>query len=109
MPLDDVLDHFDWEKKQKAEQELDAWLEKAFTPEVETVCIRRFPFSWQAELAKVILREHQIPSFVTNSLTSNMMHLEWSQVDLYVRAEDALQASQVLEENENAAEEEVPE
>lgn len=101
MPLDEVLDHFDWEKEEHEEDyewEEDEY-ELVIPPDAETVCIMRFPFSWQAELAKLILRKAQIPSFVTNSLTSNMMHLEWTQVDLYVRAEDAPDALKILEEN----------
>ena len=106
MPTDDVLDHFDWEEEAAADRKLDELLEQAFTPDVETVRIQRYAFSWQAELAKAILRNQQIPSFVTNSLTSNILHLEWTQVDLYVRAEDAEQALAILESNNNPEESE---
>lgn len=102
MPLDDVLDHFEWEKKEPEDAyEWEEEYELVIPPDAETVCIMRFPFSWQAELAKLILRKNQIPSFVTNSLTSNMMHLEWTRVDLYVRAEEAAEALTILEQNRN--------
>ena len=104
MPTDDILDHFDWEEDTAADRKLDELLEQAFTPDIETVRIQRYAFSWQAELAKAILRNQQIPSFVTNSLTSNILHLEWAQVDLYVRAEDAEQALAILETNNNPEE-----
>ena len=106
MPTDDILDHFDWEEEAAADQKLDELLEQAFTPDVETVRIQRYAFSWQAELAKVILRNQQIPSFITNSLTSNILQLEWAKVDLYVRAEDAEQALAILETNNNPEESE---
>lgn len=106
MPTDDILDHFDWEEEAAADRKLDELLEQAFTPDVETVRIQRYAFSWQAELAKAILRNQQIPSFVTNSLTSNILHLEWAQVDLYVRTEDAEQALAILETNNNQEESE---
>lgn len=106
MPTDDILDHFDWEEEAAADQKLDELLEQAFTPDVETVRIQRYMFSWQAELAKLILRNQQIPSFVTNTLTSNILQLEWAQVDLYVRAEDAEQALAILETNNNPEESE---
>lgn len=104
MPTDDILDHFDWEEEAEADRKLDELLEQAFEPDVETVRIQRYAFSWQAELAKAILRNQQIPSFVTNSLTSNILHLEWTQVDLYVRAEDAELALAILETNNNPEE-----
>ena len=106
MPTDDILNHFDWEEEAAADRKLDELLEQAFTPDVETVRIQRYAFSWQAELAKVVLRNHQIPCFVTNSLTSNILHLEWTQVDLYVRAEDVEQALAILETNNNQEESE---
>ena len=99
MPHDDVLDHFDWEKEDENYEWEEDEYDLVIPPDAETVCIMRFPFSWQAELAKLILRKSQIPSFVTNSLTSNMMHLEWTRVDLYVRAEEAAEALRILEEN----------
>lgn len=104
MPTDDILDHFDWEEEAEADRKLDELLEQAFDPDVETVRIQRYAVSWQAELAKAILRNQQIPSFVTNSLTSNILHLEWTQVDLYVRAEDAELALAILETNNNPEE-----
>lgn len=105
MPLDDVLDHFDWEKEADDDQKLEELLEKAFTPDVETVRIKRFDFSWKGELAKIILRKNHIPSFLTNSLTTNMLNLEWAQTDLYVRAQDAEQAVAILDKNLDEEEE----
>lgn len=104
MALDDVLDDFDWEKKEEEEEieeEFDDEFELILSPDEEAVCIMKFAFSWQAELARLILRKAEIPSFATNTLTNNMMAVEWAQVQLYVRAEEAEEALRVLEENLN--------
>ena len=104
MALDDVLDDFDWEKKEEEEEieeEFDDEFELILSPDEEAVCIMKFAFSWQAELARLILRKAEIPSFATNTLTNNMMAVGWAQVQLYVRAEEAEEALRVLEENLN--------
>ena len=105
MPLDDVLDDFDWEKREEEEEEIEEEFDEEFelvlSPDEEAVCIMKFAFSWQAELARLILRKAEIPSFATNTLTNNMMAVEWAQVQLYVRAEEAEEALRVLEENLN--------
>ncbi len=104
MALDDVLDDFEWKKKEEEEEieeEFDDEFELILSPDEEAVCIMKFAFSWQAELARLILRKAEIPSFATNTLTNNMMAVEWAQVQLYVRAEEAEEALRVLEENLN--------
>ena len=104
MALDDVLDDFEWKKKEEEEEieeEFDDEFELVLSPDEEAVCIMKFAFSWQAELARLILRKAEIPSFATNTLTNNMMAVEWAQVQLYVRAEEAEEALRVLEENLN--------
>ncbi|MDX2067845.1 MAG: DUF2007 domain-containing protein [Haliscomenobacter sp.] len=104
MPLDDVLDDFEWENHKEDleddfEEELEEEYDLVIPPDADVVCIMRFPFSWQAELVKLILRKNNIASFITNDLTNNMMQLEWAQVNLFVIAEEAARALEVLEEN----------
>jgi Putative prokaryotic signal transducing protein len=104
MALDDVLDDFDWKKREEEEEEEEDEFDEfelILSPDEEAVCIMKFAFSWQAELARLILRKAEIPSFATNTLTNNMMAVEWAQVQLYVRAEEAEEALRVLEENLN--------
>lgn len=99
MPIDNVLDHFDWEDDFKQTTKANADFYVGFDPNVETIRISRYAFSWQAELAAIFLRNNKIPCFITNTLTSNILHLEWTQVDLYVRTADADYALAILEEN----------
>ena len=99
MPIDNVLDHFDWEDDSGRKTKANADFYVGFDPNVETLRISRYAFSWQAELAALQLRNNKIPCFITNALTSNILHLEWTQVDLYVRKADADFALAILEEN----------
>ena len=105
MPSDEILDDLEWEDMPKEEHEVfeeeageDYDELEGFDPDVEILCIRRFTFNLNAQLAALILRNHKIPYFVNNSLTNNMLQLQSFQVELFVRKEDAERAWHLLED-----------
>ncbi|AEE51081.1 hypothetical protein [Haliscomenobacter hydrossis] len=100
MPSDEILDDLQWENQPEEDEneslEEDYDEQEGFDTDTEVVCIKRFTFSWNAQVAALILRNHHIPHFLNNVLINDMMQLQSSQVELIVRKEDAGQVLDLL-------------